>query len=94
MKRKPAKRRRLTGPIHARLAALREKHGLTQEQVADRVGVDKTAVSHWECGISRPDVQHLPELADLFSTTIAALVSGERGVLGVLGSAIDEAKAS
>jgi transcriptional regulator with XRE-family HTH domain len=93
VKRKP-KRRRLDGPIHARLAELREQHNLTQEQVASVVGVDKTAVSHWETGVARPDVSHLPALASLFTTTIEDLVEGEGGSLGVLGAAISEAKAS
>jgi transcriptional regulator with XRE-family HTH domain len=84
----------LTGPIHGRLAGLRERHALTQEQVASVVGVDKTAVSHWETGLGRPDVQHIPALAALFKTTIGELVEGETGALGVLGAAITEAKAS
>lgn len=93
MKRKP-KRRKLTGPIHARLAKLREDRKLTQEDVATKIGVDKTAVSHWENGVARPDVQHLPALAELFETTISALVAGEDGSLGVLSAALIEARAS
>lgn len=66
---------------------------MTQEEVADEVGVDKTAVSHWENAVARPDVMHLSKLASIFETTIAELVAGEDGVYGVLSAAL-EAKAS
>lgn len=76
MKRKQ-KRRLLDGPIHGRIEELRKRRGLTQEQLADSVGVDKTAVSHWENRFSRPDIKHLSAVADALGVTVAELIRGE-----------------
>ena len=76
--RAPKKRQRLKGPIHARLAELREAKELTQEEVAAAVGVDKTAVSHWENGIARPDISRLPALADTLGVSIDELLDGTK----------------
>lgn len=76
MKRKPS-RRRLDGPIHGRILELREKKGLTQEELAEAIGVDKTAVSHWENGIARPDMSRLPAVAAALGVSVDALIRGE-----------------
>ena len=50
---------------------LREKRnalGLTQEQVADRLGVTAPAVNKWEKGLCCPDLALLPVLARLLKT--------------------------
>ncbi|MFR8861295.1 MAG: helix-turn-helix transcriptional regulator [Coprococcus eutactus] len=39
--------------------ALRKKHGLSQEQFAEKIGVTRQAVSNWECRIATPDVETL-----------------------------------
>jgi transcriptional regulator with XRE-family HTH domain len=77
VKRKPA-RRRLDGPIHARIAKLREQRELTQGQLAEAVGVDKTAVSHWENGVSRPDITRLAKLASVLDVSVDDLIAGEK----------------
>ena len=38
---------------------LREQLGMTQEQLAELVGVDRTYISKWENGVVRPDWTHL-----------------------------------
>jgi transcriptional regulator with XRE-family HTH domain len=43
---------------------------MTQQQLADAVGVSFQAVSKWETGISAPDIGTLPEIADFFDVTI------------------------
>ncbi len=74
-----AKRRgKPASPIHVRLFELRKAHDLTQEEVADAAGVDKTAVCHWETGDAKPDVERLPRLATLFETTVEALIEGDK----------------
>ena len=45
------------------LKRLRCEKRLTQEQVAQRLGVSPQAVSRWECATTLPDVMLLPELA-------------------------------
>lgn len=71
-------RPRLTGPIHGRISALREKAELTQEQLADACGVDKTAVSHWENGVARPGLLRLNAIAKALDVTVDDLIDGER----------------
>ena len=43
---------------------------MTQEQVADTLGVSTQSVSRWECGTTLPDVAMLPEIAKLYCVTI------------------------
>lgn len=60
------------------IAALRRANGLTQKQLADRLGVSDKAVSRWERDESLPDVTLLPVIADLFHITVDELLRGER----------------
>ena len=43
-------------PVKLYLAEHREKYGLTQQQVADRLGTSDVTISRWETGERRPDV--------------------------------------
>ena len=52
------------------LRRLRLINNLTQEQVADALGVSSQSVSRWECGNTYPDVMLLPEIARLYSVTV------------------------
>jgi HTH-type transcriptional regulator/antitoxin MqsA len=51
--------------VHASLpepeqrSALRKGAGLTQKELADAVGVDRTAIAHWEAGRRNPDGKRL-----------------------------------
>ena len=56
------------------IAELRRARNMTQMQLAYEMGVSFQAVSNWERGQSMPDISKLPELAELFSTTIDALL--------------------
>lgn len=53
---------------------LRKTHGLTQEQIAQYVGVSKAAVSQWETGLSYPDILLLPKLATYLNVSIDTLL--------------------
>ena len=57
-----------------RIAALRKEKGLTQEQLAEKVGVSAQAVSKWENDVSCPDITLLPLLADLFDVSVDELL--------------------
>lgn len=59
------------------IAALRRANGLTQKQLADRLGVSDKAVSRWERDESLPDLTLLPVIADLFHITVDELLRGE-----------------
>lgn len=61
-----------------RIATLRREKGMTQDAVAERLGVSGQAVSKWENGISYPDITILPEIAKLFGVTVDELLSGKK----------------
>ncbi len=61
--------------LGSNIRTLRQRKGLTQEQVAAHLGVSYQAVSKWETGANTPDISLLPELARLFDVTIDALFS-------------------
>ena len=53
---------------------LRKEHSMTQEQLADALGVTPGAVYKWEAGLSVPDVRILMEIADLFDSSVDLLL--------------------
>ena len=57
-----------------RIAMLRKEKGLTQEQLAEKVGVSAQAVSKWENDVSCPDITLLPLLADILGVTVDELL--------------------
>ncbi len=56
-----------------RIYESRKTMGVTQEVLAEKLGITPQSVSRWENGQSRPDVDMLPKLAAVFGTTIDAL---------------------
>ena len=60
-----------------RLAELRKSRGLSQEELADKLGVTRQAVSKWERAESAPDTDNLIELAKIYGVTLDELVNGE-----------------
>ena len=69
------------GPgIGAQIARLRRERGMTQEQLAGRLGVTFQAVSKWENAAACPDIALLPELADLFGITLDELFGRKASV--------------
>ena len=61
-----------------KLMTLRRRAGLSQEQLADRLGVTRQSVSKWEGGAAMPELGKLVALADLFGVTLDDLVRDER----------------
>ncbi len=60
-----------------RIQAERKRLGMTQEQLAEKMGVSGQAVSKWESDISCPDITLIPQLADMFSMTSDELLRGQ-----------------
>lgn len=52
------------------LKSARESVGLTQKQVAERLGRRQQIVGHWETGYSQPDANTLFELCDMYGISI------------------------
>lgn len=59
-----------------RLADLRRKRGLSQEQLGYELGVSRQTVSKWELGQSYPDFQRLVLLSDYYEMSLDELVKG------------------
>ncbi len=59
------------------IRAMRRARALTQQQLADALGVTAGAVYKWEAGLSAPDLSLLVELADLFDTSVDVLLGYE-----------------
>lgn len=53
-----------------RISVLRRKAGLSQTDLAERLGITSQAVSKWECGNAVPDIYILLELSHLYKVTI------------------------
>ena len=53
-----------------KIRQLRFKAGLTQERLAEKLGIGAQSVSKWENGVTMPDITALPLLAEIFGVTI------------------------
>lgn len=62
--------------IAGRIQKLRKSKGISQEELADRIGVSRQAVSKWESGQSTPDIEKIILLSEYFGTTTDYLLKG------------------
>ena len=60
------------------IAVLRKANGMTQQELADKLGVSNKAVSRWERDECAPDLSVIPVIAELFDVTCDELLKGER----------------
>lgn len=67
-----------------KLPKLRKENNLSQEQLADRLGVSRQAVSKWEQGLSYPDMEKILELCSILNCTLDKLL--DDGVVGEVNS--------
>lgn len=56
------------------IAALRRQSGMTQLELAEKIGVTDKAVSKWERDLSFPDVSSIPKLAEIFGVSVDELM--------------------
>lgn len=63
--------------FNEKLQELRKQKGLTQEELAERLFVSRTAVSKWESGRGYPNIDSLKAIAKVFGVTVDELLSGE-----------------
>ncbi len=57
-----------------KLQSIRKEKGLSQESIAEKIGVSRQAVAKWEIGQSYPDVENLILISDMFKISIDKLV--------------------
>ena len=69
--------------IAENILATRQAVRLTQEQLAEAVGVSRQTVAKWESGETSPDLEHAASLATALDTTLDALVTFDGGGLGI-----------
>ena len=60
--------------LGAMIASLRKKNGMTQLELAERMGVTDKAVSKWERDLSYPDINTIPRLAEVFGISVDELM--------------------
>lgn len=63
--------------IGEKIKLLREKRGLTQEELAEKIGVSKSSISQWENGMKEPRMGMIQKVADLFGVTKSYIIENE-----------------
>ena len=61
------------------LKMLRKQAGMSQEQLAEKIGVSRQAVTKWETGAGIPDIENIMAISTLFDISIDDLLSNESG---------------
>ena len=56
------------------IAELRKQHGMTQLELAEKMGVTDKAVSKWERDLSCPDINSIPNLAEILDVSVKELM--------------------
>lgn len=63
--------------LYEKITLYRKKNGLSQEELAEKIGVSRQAVSKWETGDALPEITKLKALADTFNITVDFLLDEE-----------------
>ena len=62
------------------IAELRKQHGMTQLELAEKMGVTDKAVSKWERDLSCPDINSIPNLAEILGVSVEELMQTKKEV--------------
>ncbi len=65
-----------------RLQKLRRKAGYSQEQTAELLGISRQAVSKWESGQGKPDLDNLVRLTEIYNTSADYILLGTEKNMG------------
>lgn len=89
----------LTMNMADRILELRKKKGISQEELADKIGVSRQAVSKWESDASYPEPEKIILLSDFFQVSTDYLLKGEEqkqqksqteaGIFAAVGTALN-----
>ena len=84
-----------------RIQHLRKSKGISQEELADKIGVSRQAISKWESEQSSPDIEKIILLSDFFEVTTDYLLKGiepiadetkdklDAGIFSAIGTALN-----
>jgi len=64
--------------VGSHIRKLRRRHNMTQQALADRLNVTRQAVSQWENGNTRPDLDTLAAIAGVFGVDVTEVIYGEK----------------
>lgn len=62
--------------LHQRITKARKSRRLSQANFAERLGVTRTACSHWETGRAKPSTKHIEKIAKLLAVDANWLITG------------------
>jgi len=62
---------------YKKIVELRDKCGISQEKLADNLGVNKRVLSSWEQGLSMPDIEYLNKISNFFDVSIDFLLKDD-----------------
>ena len=62
-----------------KIQRLRKERGLSQEEMAEAIGLSRQAIAKWEAGLTYPDIDNLVALSNYFMVTIDSLLKKEEG---------------
>ena len=80
----------MTIEIADRLVKLRKKNGLSQEELADKLGISRQSVSKWERAEASPDTDNLICLAKIYGVSLDELLSTEEDVDTIVKEQVKE----
>lgn len=80
--------------IGEKLKQARAKANLTQEIIAEKVGVSRQTVSNWENGKSYPDIASIIILSDVYNQTLDSLLKGDSEIMKHLKESTDTTKSN
>lgn len=75
--------------IGSRLKNARNEHGLTQEQVAEELGVSRQSISNWENNRAYPDIISVIRMSDLYFVSLDELLKGDKNMIRHLAETTD-----
>ena len=58
-----------------RISELRTRFGITQSELAKRLGVTRSSVNAWELGFATPQLKHIVEMSKIFGTTVDEILN-------------------
>lgn len=64
-----------------KLKEIRRNEGLSQEQLAEKIGVSRQAITKWETGKGLPDVENMVIIAEIFKTTLDELLRDSAAIV-------------